>query len=157
MAREPRDNKVTRLIAAAEEVPAAGPKDANDVRQAAGSDKVRRIRETAEEVPPFGGDGGGPGDGGDDIEPVGLLDPKDPLAIARTFLNIKFTRGAWRTLLLWRGDWYHWTRNAWQRIDELELRGIAYFWLEGTHKRDRSGKLARFCPNANSARHIFAS
>ena len=81
-----------------------------------------------------------------EIEPL-VFDPRDPLPIARTFVDINYQHEAGRTLHHHRGEFYAWTGNRYAELAETDIRARLYDFL-GKAVRIVDSKAVPFAPDA---------
>ena len=80
--------------------------------------------------------------------PQGLvLDPRDPLPTARTFVDAFHQHDRGRTLHHHRGGYYSWTGSYYAEVPDADLRASLYCFLEDT-LRIHQGKPVPFAPDS---------
>lgn len=85
--------------------------------------------------------------------PPRLLDPRDPLAIARQFIADCYAAADTRTLYHWRGEFRAWSGGAYWSISDDALRAQLYEFLE-LAERLKDGKPAAFKPTSRVVSEI---
>ena len=86
--------------------------------------------------------------------PRPLLDPRDPLAIARRFVAGRFTAKDQATLWHWRGDYRAWRDGAYREITDNELRHQLYDFLDSADRPGKDNKTAPFKPTSRAVSEI---
>ncbi len=56
--------------------------------------------------------------------------PTHPMAVARGLVNELYLRPEGVVLRVHRGDFYHWDGRCWPEVDQRDVRGTGYQWLE---------------------------
>ncbi|MGX8011675.1 phage/plasmid primase, P4 family [Mesorhizobium sp. ORM8.1] len=83
-------------------------------------------------------------------EERGIFPSSDPIYVARQFA--KTLDDVWH----WRGDFYRWTGSWWVQMDDEELRGRLYPWLEKVRVLEK-GKPVPFKSTRNAVGDILAA
>ena len=75
---------------------------------------------------------------GDRGAQITLPPPSDPVAVARAFVERRFTRQGEPALLHWRGGWWTWVGPRWVEIERGSMSAAAYALAEhATYESDR--------------------
>jgi len=75
-----------------------------------------------------------------------VLDPKDPMRIARTFVAARFVQDGIRILYYHRGAFYAWTGTHYRELTTTELRAGLYAMLERARRPAGEDKTQPFKP-----------
>ncbi|MCZ6604844.1 MAG: phage/plasmid primase, P4 family [Alphaproteobacteria bacterium] len=84
-----------------------------------------------------------------------LLDPADPLAIARQFVAEQYTVALTPTLHCWRNDFRRWRGGAHREVGEAALRAELYAYLEHAERPDKNGKPTPFKPKNHKVSEVM--
>ena len=76
-----------------------------------------------------------------------LFDAREPLPIARAFLDTRYAWQGFRTLHAWQGQFYRWTGTVYEHIDDAAIRAEMYEMLDKADRLDSKGKVVPFKPN----------
>jgi putative DNA primase/helicase len=85
-----------------------------------------------------------------------ILDPQDPMAFARVFIEHCYTQDGTRTLIFHGGQLLGWCGGAYSEIESGALQAAGYRFLEGAFRRTRYG-LQPFRPNQALVSELFAA
>jgi putative DNA primase/helicase len=83
-----------------------------------------------------------------------VLDPRDPLAIARKLIADRYARDAHRLIHAWRGDLYVYTGTHYRSLESDASRTMLYEYLEGAVRRTAHG-ITPFQPSATTINNVL--
>ena len=75
-----------------------------------------------------------------------VLDPNDPLPSAREFIRRRWLHDEGRRLQHYAGDFYTWNGAAYQRAEDVHIRGHLYDFLEQAQRWEIKGDNERLVP-----------
>lgn len=84
-----------------------------------------------------------------------MLDPADPLAIARQFVAGQYTEAFTTTLHHWRNDFRRWRGGAYRVAAGDALRSELYAYLEHAQRPDKDGKPSPFKPKVRIVSEVI--
>ena len=86
-----------------------------------------------------------------------VLDPRDPLAIARRVLAERFAHEAsgWPLLRSWRGDLRGWTGTHYPVVEDAGVRAALYEYLECAHRPAKGDTTEPFRPTAAAVNNVL--
>lgn len=74
--------------------------------------------------------------------------PTSPMSVARELAGALYTNHLGLVLRNHRGDFYRWDGTCWPEIDQRDVRGAAYKWLEhAIYIDEKKGDRKPFCPS----------
>jgi putative DNA primase/helicase len=80
-----------------------------------------------------------------------VLDPQDPMTIARTFVEMRYTNQGQRILIHHADEWRSWTGSHYPITDEATIRAQLWTFLEQAKKPAGPGKVEDFKPTSARA------
>jgi putative DNA primase/helicase len=83
-----------------------------------------------------------------------VLDPHDPLAVARRLIADHYSVGGYPLLRSWRGDLYAYTGTHYRVLDEASARAEQYRFMEPAVRTTKKG-LAPFKPTATVVNNVM--
>ena len=89
---------------------------------------------------------------------VEVLDPSNPLAVAKRFIAVRGQYSGTRIIHRWRGKFWNWRDNHYRPTDDDAIRAALYNFLSAAEIEVRFGKLSAFTalkPNKTMVNSIF--
>ena len=68
--------------------------------------------------------------------PLLLPPPSDPMAVARIFIEQRYTQQGTHTLRYWCGSWWKWHTSHWAEVEQRTVRSLLYHFTEKALYRD---------------------
>jgi putative DNA primase/helicase len=79
--------------------------------------------------------------------PSGLLPPpSDPMAVARIFIEQRYTQQGTHTLRYWCGSWWKWHTTHWAEVEQRTVRSLLYHFTEKALYSDPKKGLLPWAP-----------
>lgn len=82
--------------------------------------------------------------------PLLLPQPSDPMAVARVFVEERYTQQDTHTLRYWCGSWWQWHTTHWAEVEERTVRSWLYHFTDNALYHDPKNRLRPWAPRRRS-------
>jgi putative DNA primase/helicase len=84
-----------------------------------------------------------------------ILDPRDPMKIARALVEASFTAHGHRCIHHYRGGFYQWNGSCYRQADDDTIKANVWTFLESARRVGKDDKTQPFRPNKASVANVI--